>query len=71
MGKPDLTEAQFRGLCSAFSDPSKTDDVLWKQFVSVLEDPSKSVCMLAVCFDVCIAHIIFYICKNNKNCLHF
>jgi len=41
MGKPDLTEAEFKGLCLAFADPKLADHILWKKFVSALEDPSK------------------------------
>ncbi len=58
MGRPDYTEAEFKGLCLSFKDPKLKDHVLWKKFVSALEDPSKtknkSERMYVKCMYVCI-----------------
>ena len=43
IGKPYLTDSQFQALCELFSDPKQKEHVLWKKFVSTLEDPGEGI----------------------------
>jgi Ca2+-binding EF-hand superfamily protein len=44
LGQPSLTDGQFSGLCSHYADPKHKGNVLWKKFISDIEQvPSDEV----------------------------